>query len=202
MGGSSDYGLSPDEVLARESLLSYFVELLKRLGPVKIDGPELKRCLQERLEDPDSLLMSGRGKAESLTHKDNFISFLSRSFELFLVDDVVCVKKDEHNAKALALTEILNSVPPVMTTAPPPIEKQQPLLPAATSTSNNVFGAIGSSSPTPTSSLPATNVWKSGPPSIIGKQQWVIMCIGEDPLDIVRPTLQSNMLIIALNFVS
>lgn len=168
MGGSTDYGLTPEEILARESLLSYFVDLIKRLGPLRLNGPELRCHLQDRLEDSDSLLV-GRG-AESLFQTDNFGAFLARSPDLVWVDDFVCAKIDENKAKSMAITELLSSyVPLPVHTASSTVTMDN--LPTTTlpTSAINPFGAIGGpSSPATVSSLPATNVWKSGPPSIIG----------------------------------
>ena len=167
MGGSSDYGFSPDEVLARESLLSYFEDLIKRTGPLRLNGPELRCHLQDRLEDSDSLLI-GRG-AESLSEAENFGAFLAMSPDLILVDDYVCAIMDETKTKSMALTDVLNSyVPTPLHSVSQPIATDKPTTAMPTST-NNPFGAIGPSPPAAMSSLPASNVWKSGPPSIIGK---------------------------------
>ena len=171
MGGSSDYGFSPDEVLARESLLSYFEDLIKRTGPLRLNGPELRCHLQDRLEDSDSLLI-GRG-AESLSEAENFGSFLTMSPDLILVDDYVCAIIDETKTKSMALTDILNTyVPTPLPSVSQPITTDKPTTAMSTSTSNP-FGAIGSSPPAAMSSLPASNVWKSGPPSIIGKNHYI-----------------------------
>ena len=166
MGGSSDYGLSPDEVLARESLLSYFEDLIKRTGPLRLNGPELMCHLQDRLEDSDSLLI-GRG-AESLSEADNFGAFLSTSPDLILVDDYVCAIIDETKTKSMALTDILSSYVPTPVHVSQPTATDKPPTTTLCTSTNNPFGAIGSSPPAAISSLPANNVWKSGPPSIIG----------------------------------
>ena len=168
MGGSTDYGLSPEEILARESLLSYFVDLIKRLGPLRLDGPELRCHLQDRLEDSDSLLV-GRG-AESLFQTDNFGTFLARSPDLIWVDDYVCAKIDVDKAKDLALTDIINfRKNQLMPSSSAKITSDISSTNTLPTSVMNPYGAIGASSPAAMSSLPATNVWKSGPPSIIGK---------------------------------
>ena len=167
MGGSTDYSLTPEEILARESLLSYFVDIIKRLGPLRLDGPELRCHLQDRLEDSDSLLV-GRG-AESLFQTDNFGAFLARSPDLIWVDDFVCAKIDEEKAKDMALTEVITSRKHMGTlTASSKITTDNPSANVMPTSTINPYGAIGPSSPAAMSSLPATNVWKSGPPSIIG----------------------------------
>jgi hypothetical protein len=43
--------LSTEELVVRESLLSYFEDVLRRLGPVKIDGPELQAELGSILQN-------------------------------------------------------------------------------------------------------------------------------------------------------
>ena len=167
MGGSTDYGFTPEEILARESLLSYFVDLIKRLGPLRIDGPELRCHLQDRLEDSDSLLV-GRG-AESLFQTDVFGAFLARSPDLVLVDDYVCAKIDENKAKSLALTEILSSCIPQSEAMASTVTLDYPPTNTIPTSIINTYGAIGVTSPPTVSSIPATNMWKSGPPSIIGR---------------------------------
>ena len=167
MGGSNDYGLTPEELLARESLLSYFVDLIKRLGPLRLDGPELRCHLQDRLEDSDSLLF-GRG-AESLFQTDNFGAFLARSSDLIWVDDHVCAKVDVDKAKDLALADIISSRKnQLMSNASVKLMSDVSASNTLTTTAMNPYGAIGASSSAAMSSLPATNMWKSGPPSIIG----------------------------------
>jgi hypothetical protein len=45
LGGLAEVGqpqLSTEDLVVRESLLSYFGDVLKRLGPVKVYGPELQ----------------------------------------------------------------------------------------------------------------------------------------------------------------
>lgn len=168
MGGSTDYGLTPEELMARESLLSYFVDLIKRLGPLRLDGPELRCHLQDRLEDSDSLLV-GRG-AESLFQTDNFGAFLARSSDLIWVDDYVCAKIDEDKAKDMALADIITSRKnQLMLTTPAKVISDLSSTNTLPTSAINPYGAIGASSPASMSSLPATNMWKSGPPSIIGK---------------------------------
>ena len=164
MGSSSDYGLTQDEILAKESLLCYFVDIIKRLGPLRIDGNELKFHLSERLTDSDSMLV-GRG-AESLFQTENFGTFLAGSSELVWVDNYICAKKDEDKAKDIALSEIVAAGQHI--TYPASVLSSDGTSTSSISAQNISGSAIYPSSAT-LSSIPATNVWKSGPPSMIGR---------------------------------
>ena len=64
-GGGSEEGsemmeelpeLTAEELLARESLLTYFSDLIRRSGPMKVNGPEIRTHLEDRMTDGESLL--------------------------------------------------------------------------------------------------------------------------------------------------
>ena len=55
--------LTPEELLARESLLTYFADLIRRSGPLKVNGPAIRTHLEDRMTDGESLL-SGKAIVE------------------------------------------------------------------------------------------------------------------------------------------
>ena len=71
--------LSTEDLVVRESLLSYFWDVLRRLGPVRINGPELQGELDHLSEDGKQLV--GR-------HSD-IATFIGQSSQLVLIDDMV-----------------------------------------------------------------------------------------------------------------
>jgi hypothetical protein len=73
--------LSNEDLVVRESLLSYFWDVLKRLGPVRINGPELQAELDH---------LSDEGKQLVGRHSD-ISTFIGQSGQLVLIDDLVIV---------------------------------------------------------------------------------------------------------------
>lgn len=71
--------LSTEDLVVRESLLSYFSDVLRRLGPVRINGPELQSELNN---------LSDEGKELVERHVD-IASFIGLSSQLVLIDDLV-----------------------------------------------------------------------------------------------------------------
>lgn len=71
--------LSGEDLVVRESLLSYFWDVLRRLGPVRINGPELQAELNH---------LSEEGKELVSRHVD-IATFIGQSSQLVLVDDLV-----------------------------------------------------------------------------------------------------------------
>ncbi len=72
---------SNQDLVVRESLLSYFWDVLKRLGPVRINGPELQAELDH---------LSDEGKQLVGRHSD-ISMFIGQSGQLVLIDDLVIV---------------------------------------------------------------------------------------------------------------
>lgn len=161
-GGGSEEGsemmeepeLTPEEILARESLLTYFSDLIRRSGPMKVNGPQIRTHLEDRMTDGESLL-SGKAVVEI----EQMPNFLSSSPDLIIVDDVVCDKRHGQSAKIQALERVLANF-------------------AALSSENSLKqpaaalhrpGSSASSSPGPVPPplgmpTPAPNVWTKGPP--------------------------------------
>ena len=73
--------LSNEDLVVRESLLSYFWDVLRRLGPVRINGPELQAELDH---------LSDEGKQLVGRHSD-ISTFIGQSGQLVLIDDLVIV---------------------------------------------------------------------------------------------------------------
>lgn len=92
--------LSNEDLVVRESLLSYFWDVLRRLGPVRINGPELQAELDHLSEEGKQLV--GR-------HSD-IAAFIGQSGQLVLIDDLVCAKEDVERARKMAIDSIVLSV--------------------------------------------------------------------------------------------
>jgi len=171
-GPGSDFSgqdLTPEEALARESLLTYFSDLIRRSGPLKIDGTDIKTHLEERMADGDTLL-NGRNAVEL----EQMPIFLAQSPDLIIVDDIVCERRHRAEAQSLALAKVLEnfsklsdnlkSLPSAAGAAkptPPP-----PSLPPQAEVGGGPGGQAGPPTPAPAAGLqpPPANVWTKGPP--------------------------------------
>ena len=92
--------LNQEEEVVAESLLSYFVELIKRVGPVlKLDSALISKEIQQLEEDPKKVF-------------DRFPSlefFLTQSQELTLVDDLVCLRLNLEQAQQQIIESVDNN---------------------------------------------------------------------------------------------
>ena len=133
--------LHSEEAVIADSLLTYFADLLKRIGPVRPDNFKL-------LEEIDQLDESGK---QLIARFPSFPAFLLQSEDVQAVDNYFCHRDDIHKAKELAIDTILNNAnmnPWQSTTTsdpsrlqqrslqPPPIQK-----PAVTRMNNSLFSS-------------------------------------------------------------
>jgi len=155
-----DVDLTPEEILARESLLTYFSDLIRRNGPMKVSGSQIRSHLEDRMSDGDSLL-SGKAVVEI----EQMPGFLSSSPDLVIVDDIVCDKRHKDQARKAALDQVLENFAalsnPSTSSADPANLNNRTTNPYLRTTTSPALGGI-SSVPTPPPS--AGNVWNKGPP--------------------------------------
>jgi len=145
--------LTPEELLARESLLTYFADLIRRSGPLKVNGPAIRTHLEDRMTDGESLLS---GKA--IVEIDQMPNFLSSSPDLIIVDDIVCDKRHGSQAKTAALTQILTNFEALSSNL------KRPGSANSSAGSPGPLGAGGAPS-APSGGGPQGNVWNKGPPA-------------------------------------
>jgi hypothetical protein len=91
--------LSHDEEVVAASLHSYFGDLLKRLGPLRMDDPRMVEAMDSLDAECRKLL----DRFPTVSH------FLSLSDDLAVVDNYVCVRADVTRALGIAVETIVNN---------------------------------------------------------------------------------------------
>lgn len=146
--------LTHDEEVMSASLHSYFGDLLKQTGPVRVDDAKFAESMASL--DPECRKLVARFPSAS--------AFLALSDELAVVDKFVCTKGDVTRALGMAVETVLNNA----STNPSPAQRLKGLY--ATTAAAAVAGSrSGASSPasraTPVSAAaappPPVSVWSS-----------------------------------------
>ncbi len=91
--------LSVEESLIAESLRSYFCDVLRRLGPVRVDGAKIR-------DEISKLETEGR---EVIDRFPSLSVFLTQSEDIQLFDSLVCCREHAARAKRIAVDTILNN---------------------------------------------------------------------------------------------
>lgn len=131
--------LSVEESLIAESLRSYFCDVLRRLGPVRVDGAKIR-------EEISKLESDGR---QVIDRFPSLSVFLTQSEDIQLVDNLVCSREDASRAKRVAVDTILNN-------ADTTVKEQKRGMSPVVSTAVGATGVSTVSTPPPP---PATNPW-------------------------------------------